>query len=110
MTKDQYFKNLEEIITDPIFIGSSKKDRDQEIDNNMWRITLERNLARQISVNEFVEFLNRIIENRQDQVRASNEEHGMIFYLWFDWQASQLRFNLISNIHEQLPFRSGQNY
>ncbi|AOZ90756.1 hypothetical protein [Paenibacillus crassostreae] len=29
----------------------------------------------------------------------------MIFYLWFDWMASQLRFNLISNVNEHLPFQ-----
>lgn len=30
----------------------------------------------------------------------------MIFYTWFDEQASQLRFSLISDLHEKLPFRS----
>ncbi|WP_257786621.1 hypothetical protein [Paenibacillus crassostreae] len=41
MDKDQYFKNLEEIISDPIFIVLSKGELEEEINNNMWRITLD---------------------------------------------------------------------
>ena len=46
----------------------------------------------------------RIIENRQQQLDQANTDHGMIFYLWFDELALQLRFNLISDAHERLPF------
>ena len=28
----------------------------------------------------------------------------VIFYAWFDEQAGQLRFNLLSDVHEDLPF------
>jgi hypothetical protein len=28
----------------------------------------------------------------------------MLFYVWFDWQAAQLRFNLISDYESKLPF------
>ncbi|NER17539.1 hypothetical protein GWK10_09980 [Spongiivirga citrea] len=30
----------------------------------------------------------------------------MIFYLWFDEQAGQIRFNLINENHSKLPFTS----
>jgi hypothetical protein len=105
MDKNKYFKNLEDIITDPIFIGSSKEDLDEEISNNMWRISLEQELASKISINDFVVFFNKVIANRQSQIKTSNKQHGMIYYLWFDWMASQLRFNLISTVHEKLPFQ-----
>lgn len=104
MDKDGYFKNLEDIITDPIFIGSSKEDLNEEISHNMWRISLGQELASQINTNEFVDFFNRVIDNRQNQLRSLNGKQGMIFYLWFDWMAIQLRFNLISSIHQKLPF------
>ncbi|USB33373.1 hypothetical protein [Paenibacillus sp. YPG26] len=104
MDKDAYFKNLEEIITDPIFIASSKEDIDEDISNNMWCISLEQELASQININDFVNFLSSVIDNRQNQIRALNGQNGMTFYLWFDWMASQLRFNLISNIYDKLPF------
>lgn len=105
MNKDDYFRNLEDIITDPMFIGISTEDLDQEISNNMWCITLDQNLATEISTHEYVDFFKKVIRNRQDQIKNSNQEHGMIFYLWFDRMASQLRFNLISDVHEKLPFQ-----
>jgi len=48
--------------------------------------------------------LAKVVENRQQQLDQGNSNHGMIFYLWFDEQALQLRFNLISDFHERLPF------
>ncbi|MGG3280168.1 hypothetical protein [Paenibacillus solani] len=40
MNKDQYFKDLEEIITDKIFIGTSATDLQREIEVNSWRISI----------------------------------------------------------------------
>lgn len=104
MDKYEYFKNLEDTITDPIFIGSSKEDLDKEISNNMWRISLEQELASRININDFVDFFSMVIDNRQNQIKVSSGQHGMTFYLWFDRMASQLRLNLISTIHQRLPF------
>lgn len=69
------------------------------------RISIEQKMARQIDIIDYVKFINDVIDNRRDQVKNATENHGMIFYLWFDRMASQLRFNLISNIHEELPFQ-----
>lgn len=71
----------------------------------MWRISIEQKMARQIDVLDYVRFINDVINNRREQVKNAAENHGMIFYLWFDRMASQLRFNLISDIHEELPFQ-----
>ncbi|MNM40334.1 hypothetical protein D3C81_511350 [compost metagenome] len=105
MNKNQYFQNLEEIIISPLFIGSSKNDLSEEISNNMWRISLEQDLDSVIRIEDFLLFFDKLIENRQRQIMESNNQQGMIFYLWFDWMASQLRFNLISRVHERLPFQ-----
>lgn len=53
---------------------------------------------------EFNKFINKIISQRQKQINDSSSNRGMYFYLWFDWIASQLRFNLISDTNEKLPF------
>jgi hypothetical protein len=104
MNKEQYFKNLDDIVSDPIYIGKSEDDIHLEIQTNMWRISLDGDLVNEITIADFNQFIYRIIHNRQVQINNSDNEHGMIFYLWFDWMASQLRFNLISDINEQLPF------
>jgi hypothetical protein len=105
MNKEQYFKNLEDIITDPIYVGTSIEELNDEINNNSWRITLEQSLSSEITVNDFVEFFSDVIQNRKHQLSNANETHGMIFYLWFDRMASQIRFNLISDFHDNLPFQ-----
>ncbi|WP_156995933.1 hypothetical protein [Paenibacillus stellifer] len=66
---------------------------------------MEQVLAPVIRVEDFLLFFDKLIENRQRQIMESNNQQGMIFYLWFDWMASQLRFNLIFRVHERLPFQ-----
>ncbi|UNK17026.1 hypothetical protein MNQ98_21420 [Paenibacillus sp. N3/727] len=104
-SKEFYFKDLEEIITDPILIGSSEDDLNEEIDNNMWRISFDAELKKVLTVNDYKIFFNRVIQNRREQIIGSTSNHGMIFYLWFDQLACQIRFNLISVLHKKLPFQ-----
>ncbi|WP_088833101.1 hypothetical protein [Paenibacillus tyrfis] len=105
MNKEFYFKNLEEIVSDIIVIGNSEQDLTEETTNNMWRISLDLKLAKTIEVDDYREFFLKVIQNRQEQVIRSSQNHGMIFYLWFDPLACQLRFNLISALNERLPFQ-----
>ena len=104
MNKAQYFKDLEIIKQDKIYIGSSKGELNKEIRNNFWSISIENDLLKHIKTEDFVLYFNEVIANRKTQIKESLEEQGMIFYLWFDVMANQLRFNLISDFHEQLPF------
>jgi hypothetical protein len=95
---------LSEIITDEIYIGYSKSDLSQEIHTNMWCISATQKECDETSREDIIGFINELINNRRTQVRNSPTKHGMIFYLWFDAQATQLGFNLISDFHEHLPF------
>ncbi|WCM59862.1 hypothetical protein [Paenibacillus polymyxa] len=103
--KELYFKDLENIITDTIFIGSSEYDLDEESANNMWCISSNIELKKALTLKDYRDFFNRVIQNRRDQIIGSTLNHGMIFYLWFDQLACQLRFNLISDLHKKLPFQ-----
>ncbi|MFC8688881.1 hypothetical protein [Brevibacillus porteri] len=104
MNKDDFLIELEDIVYDSLFIGGHKDDLNKEISSNMWSISLSMQLASQFTVSDFMNFFHKVIENRQEQIFKSNSDHGMLLYVWFDWQASQLRFNLISQIHKRLPF------
>lgn len=104
MNKDQYFEDLQDIINDLIYIGSSETDLQQETKNNMWRISISADLINQITTDDFNEFINKVIQNRKAQIENSKSNLGMYFYLWFDIMTSQLRFNLISEINKKLPF------
>jgi len=104
MNKAEYFNNLNEIIADPLFIGKTPDDLKSEIANNTWGIGITKDIAKLVEVNDFILFLNKVIQDRQQQIFQSNQNHGMFFYVWVDHLASQLRFNLISDFHLKLPF------
>lgn len=102
MDKNEFFQDLEEIVVDTLFIGESENDIDQEIANNTWSISISNELGTQLSVMDFMNFFGEVITNRRKQIKISNK--GMLFYVWFDWQSAQLRFNLISDYDSKLPF------
>ncbi|SEU33033.1 hypothetical protein [Paenibacillus sp. NFR01] len=104
MNKVQYFEDLKEIITDPIYQGGSENDLKDEITNNMWCLAIPMELTQEITSEDLMGFFKKVISNRQDQINIGNGT-GMIFYLWFDGMANQIRFNLISDKNKELPFK-----
>ncbi|MBX0335379.1 hypothetical protein K3G39_19260 [Pontibacter sp. HSC-14F20] len=51
-------------------------------------------------------FLNRVCENRVEQLGLSTVNADLLFYLWFDEQSGNLHFNFINSNHQKLPFNS----
>jgi len=101
MTKEDFLQDLEEIVTDPLFIGA----KDEEISNNMWCISVSSELAKVITFEDLSSYIERVIANRKEQIKTINPAANVLFYLWFDEQASQIRFNVISDDRTGLPFR-----
>ena len=99
-----FVDHLANVLTDRIYIGSSEADVDEEIRQNMWRISITEEDAKTLSQEDFLTFISEVISDRRTQIEEARTGHGMIFYLWFDEQACQLRFNLISDFHRRLPF------
>lgn len=104
MVKNEFFHSLEEIVVDPLFIGESLQDLAEETTNNTWSISISKELATDIAVEDFIDFFQRVMANRCEQIRSSNNRDGMLFYIWFDWQSAQIKFNLISDYDTALPF------
>jgi hypothetical protein len=102
MDKNEFFRDLEEIVVDHLFIGDSEDDINQEIANNTWSISVSNELGNKLSVKDFIIFFEEVISHRRKQIKISKK--SMLFYVWFDWQAAQLRFNLISDYCSKLPF------
>lgn len=75
----------------------------EEIDHNMWCISLEGNLIESITLKQLKGFVDKLLENRKLQLKDNNLSQGAIFYMWFDQQTQQLRFNVITN-NAKLPF------
>lgn len=104
MDKNRFFQSLEEIVVDPLFIGDSMQDIAEETVNNTWSISISKELATEMVVEDFKDFFRRVITNRREQIRDSKNRNGMLFYIWFDWQSAQIKVNLISDYDTALPF------
>jgi hypothetical protein len=98
-----FFEQFQDVVTDELYIGSTLEDLQREIRNNLWCISASQDEINQLTVQDWETFFVAIMENRSRQIRESGKS-GMIFYMWFDEQAAQIRFCLISAFHEQLPF------
>ena len=104
MDKNEFFQFLEEIVVDPLFIGDSMQDLDEETANNTWSMSISKKLATEIVVEDFIGFFQRVMTNRREQIKDSNNRDGMLFYIWFEWQSAQIKFNLISDYDTALSF------
>ena len=101
MTREEFLLGMEEIVSAPLFVGENEQE---EIAKNMWQISLNSELAKALTVEDLSAFLERVISNWKEQTRLIKSATSMLFYLWFDEQASQIRFNIISNRGTGLPF------
>jgi len=104
MTKEEYIQSLDEIVKDEIFITSETDLLEKEISENFWTISVKQEIANQLNVEELLNVIARIKSNRREQLSKSSIEIDLIFYMWHDDQASQLRFNFINSNHLSLPF------
>jgi len=109
MTKEEFIESLDDIVNDEIFITAETDLIDKEVSSNMWRISADDNVVSQLSAEDLMNVTQRIKDNRQEQLSKSAEEVDLIFYMWHDGQASQLRFNLINSNHKNLPFGTKLN-
>jgi hypothetical protein len=106
VTKEEFFRDLEEIKSDRLFITESTDNVEKEIRHNCWSISLTDSLAKECTVEDLMNFLAAVKINRRKQLRDSNNTTGLIYYLWIDQQAGQLRFNFINSNHRSLPFKA----
>lgn len=100
------YDDLESVICSDLFlITNSKALLSQEIDCNTWALSFEPNFLAHVLSDKLVDIFYRIIDNRLNQL----DGNSVLFYLWFDEQANQLRFSSISNVHDSLPFAAKIN-
>ena len=106
MTKQEFFKDIEDIKSDKILITESIDIVNEEIKSNCWSISINDELSKELAIDELWDFLKEVKTNRQEQLRQSQSKVGLIYYVWVDEQAGQLRFNFINSNHSKLPFNS----
>ena len=51
----------------------------------------------QTTTTDFLEFIQKVKDNYKNQLDKSTLDIDLIFYMWFDEMAGQLRFNFINS-------------
>ncbi|HSC25314.1 MAG TPA: hypothetical protein VLB80_03820 [Candidatus Babeliales bacterium] len=100
----QNIVDLDVVIDSSILITGKSILQEQETLNNMWILSIDYCTAKRISVTHFIDFLSSLLQNKTKQLIQANISNSAIFYMWFDELAAQLRFNIISNVNQKLPF------
>ncbi len=96
---------LEEVANDPLTVDASEKGLLPECQENFWTFSISQSQTEVTTVEDVLDFLSDVMQARERQVYArSGPINPMVFYCWFDEQASQLRFSLVSASHDRLPF------
>lgn len=101
---NEFNKWLDELVQAPIYLTESIHEIDKEIYENCCLIGIDEELENELTVNDLLSFLMRIKESRAEALKKSDLNIDLIFYLWHDEQAMQLRFNFINSNHSKLPF------
>jgi hypothetical protein len=105
MTKDKYFNDAESAaVNEKLFITEKTDLLDKEISENLWAFGITQELADRTDPSDFLELFDKIKADRQQQLDNCDKAINLIYYLWHDEQAGQLRLNFINSNHAQLPF------
>ncbi|MBO2009563.1 hypothetical protein [Hymenobacter negativus] len=100
--QQRFFDGLEEIEQLPLFLTDNTNQLSKEIQINCIQLSIPAGL--QIEPPELLAFLNKVKLNRQAQLQNSGLVTDLIYYVWHDELAGQLRFNFLSSLHHTLPF------
>jgi hypothetical protein len=102
--KEDFFNELSSQISEPMYLTDKTDDVNEEIKHNLWILKAPPDIVVQTTTADFLEFIQNIKDNYKRQLDKSQLDINLIFYLWFDEFAGQLRFNFINSNHDKLPF------
>lgn len=88
----------------PLIAIGDKTSSNKEITKNMWAISLDPTAIEKLVVQDFIKFLTKFLEKKEQQILQKHINGPVVFYMWFDEMAAQLRFNTIADFNNKLPF------
>ncbi|MFV9482276.1 hypothetical protein ACNI3T_00485 [Christiangramia sp. ASW11-125] len=106
MSKEEYFNQYESYIAEKVFLTDETSQVENETYENMLSFTISKKYLAKLKVTDFISFLSRIKENRKSQLNVSKTISDLIYYIWHDEMAGQLRVNFINSNHSELPFEA----
>lgn len=97
--------DLYQIFEEPIYL-SGKTSQDQfykELYANSWGIIVDDEFAKKIKADEIAEFISDLVKFRSKEISMIKPMPHATLYFWFDQQALQLCFNILSGAKRKLP-------
>lgn len=95
---------LQYILNGTLYLTDDTDKLSREIAENCFPLPISGENIKEINIADVLTFLAQIKNNRRIQLKNSGLPVTLIYYLWFDEQAGQLRFNFINSNHKKLPF------
>ena len=102
--KTDFFNDLSNQISEPLYLTDKTDEINEEINCNNWILSAPSDIISQTTTTDFLEFIQKVKDNYKNQLDKSQFDIDLIFYMWFDEMAGQLRFNFINSNHGKLPF------
>ena len=96
--------DLKRVLDSPIAISCDIRQQEEETLTNMWALSIDPEATSAISIKDLTDFVSSLLKARTHQVEQLDISCPVVFYMWFDEMAAQLRFNIISDFDEALPF------
>ena len=102
--KNDFFNELSYQISEPLYLTNKTDEINEEINQNNWHLSAPADILSQTTAADFLAFIQKVKDNYKNQLNKSQFDIDLIFYMWFDEMACQLRFNFINSNHSKLPF------
>lgn len=107
--KVEFLEIIRPLESAELYVTESIEELKKEIYENMIPIGISENFVGAVEVNDILIFLERVKLNRKKQLLNSPIKVDLIYYVWYDSGAGQLRFNFINANHSKLPFGAKLN-
>ena len=108
--KNDFFNELSYQISEPLYLTNKTDEINEEINQNNWHLSAPADILSQTTAADFLAFIQKVKDNYKNQLNKSQFDIDLIFYMWFDEMACQLRFNFINSNHKILPFACKLKY
>lgn len=95
---------LTEVAATDLTVDLGRGGLNHEAHSNQWGFSFTQEQVQNLSPEDVNAFLSEVINIYDHRLRQANASGCMAFYCWFDAQASELRFSLVSEAHGGVPF------
>jgi len=88
----------------PLIAVEDKTSNNNAIIKNMWVLSFSLTAINEIHAQDLIKFVAKFLEKKRQEITQKGIASPIVFYMWFDEMAAQLRFNTIIAFNKKLPF------